>query len=313
MDASAGSGPAPEFNGNATIGAYQIGVLVSFLLLGIQVMQCYVYYTRFPDDSKRIKALVIFVLSMELAHAICISHTLYSFTILDFTHPERLIGRLPKSIDAAVFFSGLIETAVQSFFSYRIHVVSKRWLIPCFIWFLATLRMGLSIAVFVVTLGLPSLDSYLVQWSWLSIFLWVVGGATDLLTTVALCVVLHMQRKGAQQRTALVVDQLIVWTVETGVLTCAFQTSLVALYITQKENMIWLAAFVISSRLYSNSLLARQVLRSMKAGVEVSLQSMPSAPGVVIPSTGSGNGVGLEFSTKFAQGTAYSRSREGDV
>jgi hypothetical protein len=39
-------------------GAFLIGVLVSYVLVGVLTAQTYVYYGRFPDDSPKLKALV---------------------------------------------------------------------------------------------------------------------------------------------------------------------------------------------------------------------------------------------------------------
>jgi hypothetical protein len=39
-------------------GAYQIGVLVSYALFGVTTTQTYIYYSRFPDDSLKLKTLV---------------------------------------------------------------------------------------------------------------------------------------------------------------------------------------------------------------------------------------------------------------
>ena len=41
-----------------TLGALQIGVLVSYLLFGVTTTQTYIYYGRFPDDSRGLKFLV---------------------------------------------------------------------------------------------------------------------------------------------------------------------------------------------------------------------------------------------------------------
>jgi hypothetical protein len=39
-------------------GAVEIGVLVSYVLFGVTITQTYIYYSRFPDDSRKLKALV---------------------------------------------------------------------------------------------------------------------------------------------------------------------------------------------------------------------------------------------------------------
>ncbi|KAJ6572234.1 hypothetical protein B0H19DRAFT_1231766 [Mycena capillaripes] len=96
---------AVSFNVNTTIGALQIGVLVSYVLFGVTTTQTYIYYSRFPEDSRKLKALVGFVWLCELAQALCIGHALYVYTISDYTQPERLLGAAPKSLDTAIVFS----------------------------------------------------------------------------------------------------------------------------------------------------------------------------------------------------------------
>jgi hypothetical protein len=39
-------------------GASEIGVLFSYVLFGVMTTQTYIYYSRFPDDSRKLKALV---------------------------------------------------------------------------------------------------------------------------------------------------------------------------------------------------------------------------------------------------------------
>lgn len=48
----------PPFNANTTLGAVQIGVLVSTCLFGVVTVQAYIYSSRFPKDPRRIKFLV---------------------------------------------------------------------------------------------------------------------------------------------------------------------------------------------------------------------------------------------------------------
>jgi adenine-specific DNA glycosylase len=41
-----------------SLGALQIGIFVSHVLFGVTTTQTYIYYTRFPEDSPKLKALV---------------------------------------------------------------------------------------------------------------------------------------------------------------------------------------------------------------------------------------------------------------
>jgi hypothetical protein len=40
----------------ASLGAVQIGVFVSHVLFGVTTTQTYIYYSRFPEDSQKIKS-----------------------------------------------------------------------------------------------------------------------------------------------------------------------------------------------------------------------------------------------------------------
>ncbi|KAJ6540208.1 hypothetical protein DFH09DRAFT_1323225 [Mycena vulgaris] len=108
-----------SFDPNLTIGAVEVGVLISYVLFGVTTTQAYIYYGRFPEDSWRLKLLarlatVAFVWFCELAHAICIGHSIYVITVSDYGHPERLVRILESSM-VAVFFSAAIAASESLF------------------------------------------------------------------------------------------------------------------------------------------------------------------------------------------------------
>ncbi|KAJ7886340.1 hypothetical protein B0H13DRAFT_2535094 [Mycena leptocephala] len=278
MDSSA-------FNPNITIGAYQIGVLISYVLFGVMTTQTYIYYSRFPDDSPKLKAFVAFFWVCEVTHALCIGHTLYTYTISDYGHPERLDNPETFLVTAA-FFAGIIGACAQGFFAFRIYRLSEKLLIPILCWFMAFLRM-LGAIVLLATAGrkIP-VKIYEMHWTWLITALWSVSTANDLVITMALVTILVRQRTYAQRRTVALVDKLIVWTIETGMLTSSAAIAMLACFVAMKTNFIWLGIFAILSRLYSNSLLAslnsRTTLRALNEvsqpySIPVGLQSWLSS------------------------------------
>ncbi|KAJ7336270.1 hypothetical protein DFH08DRAFT_285343 [Mycena albidolilacea] len=111
----------------AHIGVYQIGVWVSYVLFGVTTMQMYMYYTRFSDDSRKLKGLVALVWVCELGHALCVGHALYVYTIADYQ--EGWIW-FPWSLRVSCIIAGFIVACVQGFFSFRIYGLSKRLYIP---------------------------------------------------------------------------------------------------------------------------------------------------------------------------------------
>ncbi|KAJ7108577.1 hypothetical protein C8R44DRAFT_884641 [Mycena epipterygia] len=188
-----------SLNPNVTIGAYEIGVLASYVLFGVTTTQTYVYYGRFPDDPRRVKFLVAFIWSCEMAHAVCIGHSLYQMTVSDYGHPERLI-LIPRSLAAAVLFSGIIGAGVQAFFASRIYGLSKSLYIPCLSWTLSFSRLLGSITVVVYGFRIKTIPAFDMQWAWLLNSLWSVASANDLIIAATLVYWLNRQRPEADER-----------------------------------------------------------------------------------------------------------------
>ncbi|KAJ7640802.1 hypothetical protein DFH06DRAFT_1097928 [Mycena polygramma] len=304
MDPPPSLEPIPSFNN--TLGALQIGVLVSYLLFGVTTSQAYFYYTRFPEDDRKIKIFAAFIWICELAHAICIGHALYTVTILDFGQPERLV-RAPKSMSTAILFSGIVSPCVQVFLALRIYWLSQKTfkVIPCLCWTLSFLEVVMSCALFALGLQMKSLAGYVVQWGWLIISVLAVGAGVDWIIAATLVYLLAGQREFAHNRTAVAVDKLIKWTIETGLVTSAGGIAILICFLTMKDNFIWLGFFVVLARSFSNSLFAslnsRATLRAMKAREDLRTFSLARSTGPVRPNDSEVEN-GLEF-TKSTEAT----------
>ncbi|KAJ7176880.1 hypothetical protein C8R46DRAFT_1077587 [Mycena filopes] len=255
---------APAFDPASTLGAFQIGVLVSYVLYGVVNGQTYMYYKRFPTDSPNIKRLIVFIWVCELAQTICIGHALYSWTITSFGRPLPVP---PKSFDTSIFFSGIISAFVQGFFSFRIYTLSQSRIIPSIAYLLSFLRLLIGTAVFVTALRMTSLQIFEAQFGWLITTAVSIGVANDLLITTTLVANLRGKRTEIQPRSVPLVDRLTLWAVETGLMTSVASIATLICFLTMKTNLVWAAVFVVVSRLYSNSLLAslnsRTTLRAM--------------------------------------------------
>ncbi|KAF7351903.1 hypothetical protein MVEN_01152000 [Mycena venus] len=224
------------FNPNSTLGAFQIGVLVSYALFGVTTTQMYIYYSRFPDDSRKLKALVAFVWVCEVGHAVCVGNVLYTYTILDYGHPERLISNISRFLSVASLPAGIIAACVHGFLSFRIYMLTKRLYISGPIWFMAFLHLMARITLFVTSLRATSLGSFVAQWEWLLTSNWCISVATDFAITATLVVVLQGRRSHAQKKTAAIIDKIIGWTIETGMLTSVSSIAMLACFVSMKEN-----------------------------------------------------------------------------
>ncbi|KAF7335761.1 hypothetical protein MVEN_02231800 [Mycena venus] len=273
----------PTFDANITLGALQIGVLVSYVLFGIMTMQAYIYYSRFPEDNRKLKSMVAFVWVCELAQAICIGHTLYMNTIIYYGHPEDLLLPPTPSFDISIFFSGAIAACVQGFFSFRIYMLSNRVLVPCITVGLAFLRFLADAVLFIGSLFDTSVADGDRKWTWLMITAWTLSAANDVAITTSLVYLLHRARGQVFSKTTVMIDKVIAWTIETGMITSIFSVVTMACFLKMKTNFIWIALFAISSRLFSNSLVAslnsRTALRAV--GNEVTHSFNPTTTPVI--------------------------------
>ncbi|KAK7036121.1 hypothetical protein R3P38DRAFT_2910689 [Favolaschia claudopus] len=252
--------PAPKadlFNPQSTIGAFQISALISFVFFGILTCQTYTYFSRFSKDSWAIKFLVVFAYANEVGHAICTGHAIYTYTILDYGHPERLLdGAVPKSLGASLLFGLAIVFCVQSCFAYKIYALYKKPYIPVPCFAASTAGAICGLVLFVNTILMTTLRSGIHTQKWLLTIFWALTAVNDLAITAALSFFFIKHRSAVHKSTKVLVDRLTVWTLETGLLTSIVAMTCFACFTTNPDNFVWVAFFVLHPQLYSMSLMA---------------------------------------------------------
>ncbi|KAJ3900428.1 hypothetical protein F5879DRAFT_420808 [Lentinula edodes] len=267
---------------NSTLGVLEIGILISGVLFGVVTTQVYVYHKNFPKDSLWLQlGLVDGMWLIELGHTMCIFHAIYFYTVANYGDPKALLVA-PVTLGIAVVLHGITTILVQAYFTYRIFRFSKKpYLIPIFSTFLmfAQLLAVTTLSAEAIKVAQISLGLYLEKWEWLLLTTLWLRVAADLTISSSLVFFLYRQRDNAYKSTVLVVDRLIRWTIETGVVTSMLGIILVISYLTAKENFAWLALFMVLPKVFSNTLLAnmnsRASLRTMQTSVEVSGTSGP--------------------------------------
>ncbi|KAJ7857270.1 hypothetical protein B0H14DRAFT_695446 [Mycena olivaceomarginata] len=195
-------------------------------------------------------------------------------TISDFGQFFRILGPAPKSLGVSFFSGGVIIVAVQGFFSYRIYAFTKRLYIPILSWSMSFVRFLGTMAIFVTALRMTAISGYEEQWGWLLTIVWCVSVANDLTIAAALVANLISHRSHIHKRTVVLVDKLVVWTIETGMLTSIMAIIVMVCFVTMKDNFIWLGVYVTVPGVFSNSFLAslnsRAKLRAMNDSLPIS-------------------------------------------
>ncbi|KAJ7494353.1 hypothetical protein B0H11DRAFT_2004280 [Mycena galericulata] len=200
--------------------------------------------------------MVAFVWCCEMAHVICSGDWLYRYTISDYGKPELLI-QMPPSLITLILLSSMVAACVQVFFSVRIYHLSRSLFIPGLCWLFSFLRIVGAAVEFGAGLKSQSLTAYVSKWGWLFEVGWSIAFSNDLIIAGTMAYLLFKQRNGAQKKTLAIVDKLIKWTLETGILTSAAGLITLAAFLADRDGWIWASWWVIQARLFSNSLLAR--------------------------------------------------------
>ncbi|KAF7310295.1 hypothetical protein MIND_00403500 [Mycena indigotica] len=257
---------AEAFDPNPTLGALLVGTLAG----AVTTVQAYIYHTRFPDDHWMIKATVAFIWAAEASHVGAVSHTLYTLLVTDYGHPEALLARPPRSIIGYIFITVTVAVTVQIFFSYRIYVLSKSRIIPYITYALSFVRFVLGVSLFSVGLSVKSVTEFGTKWQWLGVTMWSLSAAEDVTITATLVFLLWRQRGKVHKSTTAFLDKIIMWAIETGLMTCSLSLITVILFHRRPNDFIWIAFSTIEARMFSNSLLAslnsRHVLRELREG-----------------------------------------------
>jgi len=121
---------------------FGIGYTLCFTLMGALVVQAYIYFTRFADDRRTIKALVIVILLLEvLISAGVIVAVGGSFTAA-LTTSITLFVTTPIALFVISPMAGLVTTLTHGFYCWRIWTLRKSWLIPFPIMMVSLLQLA---------------------------------------------------------------------------------------------------------------------------------------------------------------------------
>ncbi|KAH8831913.1 hypothetical protein DL96DRAFT_1706315 [Flagelloscypha sp. PMI_526] len=238
-----------------TIGAIEIGVIANAVLLGMVQIQCYNYYSRFQDDRKLLKALVAVVWVLDMAQAWTLFLPLYGLTVKGYGNP-KLILDLPPSIFLTMSFGGTATALIQGFLAFRVYRLVNLLSFAILSWLLTLVRFAGCLSVTATGYNTASLPLYREQYGWLWDALLAIGIANDLLVTGGLTFSLYKSRKKGHVRTVLVIDKLIVWTLETTALTVIVNLLVIIFYHIFPKTYIWIGMYCLTPKFFTLSLLA---------------------------------------------------------
>ncbi|VDC07100.1 unnamed protein product [Peniophora sp. CBMAI 1063] len=278
-----------------SLGALEVGVFVAWFLSGMNAVQAFIYYqSEFHKDSRYIKLLIAFVVTVEMVHSGLISAYVYDTTINNFGNYDAL-DSTPWTVAVSIPVGGLAQAMVQLFFTYRAYIITrKRPWIPIISGTGIAIHFACSVAGAVESVRI-SLTAFTMQYRYLVILGLVAGASADTVNTSTLLFALYRARGGVTQSRKMI-ERLMLWSTETGILVAYAQPisstscdcgltptntnravsflGLILLF-ALPHTPAWLVVIMVFAKLYSNTMLAtfngRVALRSSGIQTHVSV------------------------------------------
>ncbi|KAK0220479.1 hypothetical protein IW262DRAFT_1461732 [Armillaria fumosa] len=269
---------------DSTLGAILVGFAVSCVAFGAILVQTFHYFTRFPSDRLAYKIIVTVLLTLELLDQIFIGHTLYFYTIINFAN---VLVLLRASFIMQQLLGSICGTVVRVCFALRVWRFSKHnRLITTFLMILNSGVLGTAIGGHILTARLHDLkegispsfqcQSWLLSFALPSVFAVAglrvlgtvalgLGVVTDTVTAAALCYFLNRFRTG-HARSDTLVNGLVIYAINTGAVTSLISAATLTLYNVMPDNLIFIAAYFLLSKLYAISFLATLNTRKVVRG-----------------------------------------------
>jgi len=236
-----------------TLGALEVGILLSSVLFGVVTVQAFLYTERNFKDPLWLRIVVGIVLLLETIQTIFTWVLLYSLTVTNYGKSDTIIETHQIwTLPVALICSSLIGAIVQNFFGYRVRVFSGRLLIPIMVWIGGILRVAFAIMLVDFILSSETLPQFLQRYHWAVTIELVLPAVVDVLNTSTLCFYLSRRRTGYKP-TQRMVDQLMIFAIETGLLTSLCAVAQVICSFVLSDNLVLFALLIIYPKLFSTS------------------------------------------------------------
>ncbi|KAA1472644.1 hypothetical protein DENSPDRAFT_872325 [Dentipellis sp. KUC8613] len=251
--------PVNPFEGVAwdnTLGALLIGGLLSGILYGITCTQCWVYYEKSSNDRLMLKFFVACLWLLDSFDFALNGHLVYHYLVTNYTNPLALTAKPVWSLLIHVLITSITDFMVRTMFARRIWRLShQNKLLTAGI--LATSLLDLLIGIIIVAKAfqLDSIDQ-LSKLKTLFYINFASGTGSDVYVAGVLCYFLHTSRTGFNTRTDSIISVLMLYTINTGLLTAIDAFMGMILYVVMPTNFIFITFYLQLSKLYSNAYLA---------------------------------------------------------
>lgn len=245
----------PSFDVYTMIAPVVLGALLNACLFGGLVVQTYVYYTHFPNDHRAMKLTIAAILASQIAHVIGVSATLWKVAVSGYGNPLTLLI-FPFGADVAILFTAITGALVGSSFAFRLWKLSKTRILPLISLALCLLAQSIALTMTVKAFTMTDLVTFETNGKKLITLSLTSRLVCELTLTLSMVWYLRRQRSSTFSRTTTIIDRLVLWTVETGLITSLVVALVMSFFLAMKQNYIWVGIYANLATVNANSLLA---------------------------------------------------------
>ncbi|KAI0364320.1 hypothetical protein BV20DRAFT_1125692 [Pilatotrama ljubarskyi] len=243
-----------------TFGAFLIATFLGLIMYGLTLHQSYRYCRLFPKDAMFLRIIVILTVVLETLHIVLCMHVCYYYLVTKYFNPAALLDGV-WSIRILPISTVLVILVSEGFFTRRVYLIGRHYrAIVVVVPILMLAILGFAIAASVDAFLRPTFADF-EKVTWLTSAGFGIAVVVDFVLTGALIMTLQKSRTGFQ-RTDSLIDLLIIYAINTGLLTGIFSVLSFIFAITSPSKLIYSAFNIIAAKSYANSLLA--VLNSRK-------------------------------------------------
>ncbi|KAI0311003.1 hypothetical protein OF83DRAFT_809511 [Amylostereum chailletii] len=245
----------------STLGAALAGCMAAVGLSALVGFQTFLYFHIFPSDATRYKVLVGWIWITDAVHTVLVCTSVWDYTIVNFADP-LIARRIFPTIAMTVSMTAIITLSVNTFYGWRIYKLSKHnWWITGPIALLSVARVGLAFTTTVEMFKTGTFPEFASKFKILFTSGLFLSAITDVLVSVARYYYLRNLKQGYSQ-TQEVVDSVVVYTINDGLLTCAVVIASIVCWLSMSHNFVYLGIYFTIAKFYSNSVLATLNLRN---------------------------------------------------
>ncbi|KAI0750004.1 hypothetical protein C8Q80DRAFT_663083 [Daedaleopsis nitida] len=238
-----------------TFGAVLIGTILGSILYGLTSHQSYRYYRLYPTDPLLLKLMVFVIWCLDTFHTILSMHVCYYYLITNYFDPEKLLVGI-WSMRLTIITTGAVIAITHIFFARRIFLIGNRNIyLLILMGLLLVTETCFCLAATVETFVAVTFERYTEHYKWIIPCSLGTAVIIDAVTTSTLTYYLHKCRTGFK-RTDSLIDILIVYTINTGLLTGLLNLAAMLAATFSPKTLIYYGIDIASSKMYANSLLA---------------------------------------------------------